>query len=442
MKIRFYLAALVILLASIALGACAIQDAQAEGYYAQEPQDTPSPTEIFPTPIDEAAIVDEEASPQDIPSETTNNTNDVSGQLVSGWLGYVLSLPQGSQYDDYLVLSPEGTGEIGLTGVSLQIEEQIVALRDHDEPGKYAHFWGILNCNVMDYKGCQLVVSRIRSGATNTEPEQIEAWEGTLISQTFNSGDSSVFVLEGDFPMWFSIHSNDETILSQIENLRDSGTVVRVWGDLMTGIPDVNGSRIQANRIEIITPGNNVQPEPSPQTFSPAEDWPEFCSEHYGYCIRYPDYAELKESGVMGVPTDEIPDGLDLDTYVAQLEETYGKDICIQIQLPLAYLYISSPANQEFRYAICGRTGVGAGEMVEKSEDVMVGDRSYTFHGFEIQYGGESTSAHNETLFTILPDGTRIEYGCLPREDATFEDYLMKGKEMILQILQTYKQTP
>jgi hypothetical protein len=442
MKTRLYLAATLIFLASISLGACAVQDAQAEGLYAQESQDTPTSTEIISAAMDETVDADEKAPSLDIPSEPIEITTDVSGQEVRGWLGYVVGLPQGSQYDDYLVLSPDGTGETGLTGETPQLEEQIAALRDHEEPGKYAHFWGTLNCNVMDYKGCQLVVSRIRSGASKTDLEPIESLEGTLISHTFNSGDSSVFVLEGDFPMWFSIHSNDAAVLSQIESLRDTGAIVRVWGDLLTGIPDVNGSRIQANRVEIIDPGSGKQPESSSQVFEPAADWQEFCSSHYNYCVRYPDYAQLKESGVMGVPTDEIPEGMDLDAYIAQLEETYGKDICIQIQLPLAYLTISSPANEGFRYAICGRTGVGAGEMIDKSEEVQVGDQTYTFSGFEIQYGGETTSAHNETLVATLPGGTRIEYGCLPREDATFEDYVMKGKETIFQILQTYRQTP
>lgn len=442
MKTRLYLAATLIILASISLGACAVQDAQAEGINAQLSQDTPTSTEIISAAMDETVNADEKASSLDITSEPTGITTDVSSQEVRGWLGYVVGLPQGSQYDDYLVLSPEGTGEIGLAGETPQIEGQIAALRDHDEPGKYAHFWGTLSCNVMDYKGCQLAVSRIRSGASNTDPEPIEAWEGTLISHTFNSGDSSVFVLEGNFPVWFSIHSNDAAVLSQIESLRDTGTIVRVWGDLMTGIPDANGSRIQANRVENIEPGSEQQAVSSSQVFDPSSGWQEFCSSHYNYCVRYPDYAALKGSGVMGVPTDEVPEGMDLDTYIAQLEKTYGEDICIQIQLPLAYLTISSPANEGFRYAICGRTGVGAGEMIDKSEEVQVGDQIYTFSGFEIQYGGETTNAHNETLVATLPDGTRIEYGCLPREDATFEDYVMKGKEIIFQILQTYRQTP
>ena len=52
---------------------------------------------------------------------------------------------------------------------------------------------------------------------------------------------------------------------------------------------------------------------------------------------------------------------------------------------------------------------------------------------------GESLEMHNETMSLLLPDGSRIEYGALPRIDATFEDYLMKSKEVLLQILETFE---
>ena len=42
----------------------------------------------------------------------------------------------------------------------------IVALRDHAEPGKYAHFWGTLRCDVPDVGRCQLLVTRLRRGTT------------------------------------------------------------------------------------------------------------------------------------------------------------------------------------------------------------------------------------------------------------------------------------
>jgi len=87
-------------------------------------------------------------------------------------------LPAGSQYDDYVVLQPEGAGEIGLEGATQAIEAEIVGLRDKEEPGKYAHIWGTLFCDVPDYGGCQLVVTQVRYGPTLTEPEPVEAWEG------------------------------------------------------------------------------------------------------------------------------------------------------------------------------------------------------------------------------------------------------------------------
>jgi hypothetical protein len=84
------------------------------------------------------------------------------GVPVVGWLGYVVNTAQGAQFDDYVVFMPEGVGEFGIEGVDESVNAIINDLRDKDEPGKYAHFWGMLNCDVLDYGGCQLLVTRIR----------------------------------------------------------------------------------------------------------------------------------------------------------------------------------------------------------------------------------------------------------------------------------------
>jgi hypothetical protein len=49
---------------------------------------------------------------------------------VIAWLGHIASLPEGSQYDDFVILSPQGTGEFGLTGATQEIEAEIRTLRD------------------------------------------------------------------------------------------------------------------------------------------------------------------------------------------------------------------------------------------------------------------------------------------------------------------------
>jgi len=94
----------------------------------------------------------------------------------------VVSNPPGAQFDDALVLLPEGTGRVGIAGSTSELEAEIVALRDKSGPGSQAHFWGTLTCNVPDVGGCQLLVTRPRYGASNTAPEPVEGWMGTLVS--------------------------------------------------------------------------------------------------------------------------------------------------------------------------------------------------------------------------------------------------------------------
>jgi hypothetical protein len=168
---------------------------------------------------------------------------------VNGWLGYIVS---NATYGDHVVLMPEGTGEFGITGATAEIENEIIGLRDKPEPGKHAHLWGQLNCDVEDHQGCQLIIERLRYGANNTHGDMVDGWQGTIKSSTFNGGQSFIFELAGPYAIWYSIHSNDEGILQKLTNLADSGTSVLVWGELLTGIPDVNGLRIQAAQIDVV----------------------------------------------------------------------------------------------------------------------------------------------------------------------------------------------
>ena len=107
----------------------------------------------------------------------------------------------------------------------------------------------------------------------------------------------------------------------------------------------------------------------------------------------------------------------------------------------MGYLMISAPPNQDFRYYPCGRTGVGLGEIENKTEVVTIGGHTYEAKGIEVIGQNETLAEHNETLVFMLEDGTRIEYGARPVNDATYEDYLMKGKGMLLQILATFETT-
>jgi putative hemolysin len=175
------------------------------------------------------------------------------GTKAVGWYGYVISLPAGSQYDDCLVLEPEGVGEIGIAGVDEGIEAQIVALRDQEEPGKYAHFWGTLACGVPDYGGCQLVVTRLRVDGPGEffEPDPVEGWDGVVVREPPLSQYDDHFVLSGDFLVFYGINSTDPAIAAQLEELRNTMTPIRIWGEVACGVMDVNGCTIDVTRIEI-----------------------------------------------------------------------------------------------------------------------------------------------------------------------------------------------
>jgi hypothetical protein len=372
--------------------------------------------------------------PTELPAEPSPASPAIETLPVAGWLGKVVSAPEGVGYEDILVLSPETVGELGIMGADENMETQILALRDKPEPGQYAHFWGNLVCGVEDHNGCQIVVERIRVGATATDPEPVENWQGILIPAEFNSGDSTLFVLKGSYAMWYSIHSNDPALLQQILDLRGTDQVVTVSGELLTGVPDVNGSRIQASQISL-TGETQAAEAAQPAAFDPRADWQTYPSPAGDYQFKFPPTAEIIPHGIEGFPTEDMPTGMPPDQYMVQLRQQYPYPLCVEVRYALGYLTINSAANADFKYTPCGRTGVGAGELQQKTETITIAKKEYTAEGFEFLGGGESLDLHNETFHILLENGLRLEYGSIPRTDATYQDYLMKGKPMVLEIL-------
>jgi hypothetical protein len=369
----------------------------------------------------------------DANGEVTEISTTGVGVNVVAWLGYVLSTPEGAQFDDYVVILPEGVGQFGIEGAQDAINAEIIALRDHEEPGKYAHFWGVLNCDVPDYGGCQLLVDQIRVGTEITEPEHIQNWFGRIYSLEPGMQFDDYFVLEGDYPVQYGISSfiaeNGFPIYAEeLESLRDTDQIINVSGELICGVPDSNGCQIQVSAIEV-----------NGTTVDPYQGWLTYTNEDYSYQFRYPAEAEIHEAGVMGFPTEELPEGMSIDEYTAQLEEQYGERLCVSIGFSSGYIHISPPENESFKYAICGRTGVGAGELIDKTEQVFVAGGMATANGFEFISDNDTLPYHNETLVINLLDGTRIEYGARPTEGATYEDYLTEAKMVLLQILSTYE---
>jgi hypothetical protein len=248
--------------------------------------------------------------------------------------------------------------------------------------------------------------------------------------------------------MWYSIYaSQDENLQAQIESLRDTGAGVQVGGKLMVGIPDINGSRIEVSKMTVIEAG--IEEQPPLESFDPTTDWPTFVSDRYNYQIRYPKEAIISLFGPQGFSMEDKPEEMTTDQYLDSLLKEFTNQLCLQIEYSLGWIYIAAPPNKEKMYTPCGPTGLGASEIINKIETISIGDQLYQANGVEFKLQdmdsagnpitGESLDLHGEMFCIELEDGTMIRFGSMPREDATYEDYLIKTKEILLTIIATYE---
>ncbi|MEJ2750743.1 MAG: hypothetical protein P8183_22975 [Anaerolineae bacterium] len=161
-----------------------------------------------------------EPTTEPTPEQVLAVDDGLGGVTAVAWYGSVHSTAAGAQYDDYLALWPESLGQIGLAGATPDVESQIVALRDKEMPGQYAHFWGTLHCDVPDVGNCQLLVERLRPDGPGDffDPDPVEGWEGTLTSlarEEPGSGGDDAFTLTGNWPIEYGIGSQDANIQAQ-----------------------------------------------------------------------------------------------------------------------------------------------------------------------------------------------------------------------------------
>ncbi len=167
----------------------------------------------------------------------------------------------------------------------------------------------------------------------------------------------------------------------------------------------------------------------------PPEGWDVFTNEVYGYRFFYPSAASISFTGVLGVVAREVPEGLSTEEYMAQLQELLGDKLCVRVEYQLGHILISAAPNEGGRYAICGTTGLGVGEVIEKSEEVMLGETTVLFRGFEFISDEDTSDMHFEMLQYEMEDRTRIEFGSSADTGVSYEDYLESTKDTLLEIV-------
>jgi hypothetical protein len=82
--------------------------------------------------------------------------------------------------------------------------------------------------------------------------DKIADWRGVIKSTPIGAQYDDYFELwtNGQI-IYFGIDAMDPAVQAQIEELRDSGKVVHLFGTLFSNVPDYNGSQVLVNRIEV-----------------------------------------------------------------------------------------------------------------------------------------------------------------------------------------------
>ena len=179
-----------------------------------------------------------------------------------------------------------------------------------------------------------------------------------------------------------------------------------------------------------------TSPTPKPN-ITPREKYSTYVNDLFGYRLTLPAEATVTEVGVEGYPSNEVPAGMTSEEYGNQLQAKYPGKLCAQIRYRLGYILISAPPNLYSRYAPCATTGIGDYAVITRTETITIEGRSYTAVGWEVKGPNETLTYHYEFFHVTLTDGTEIEYGSWPEENAAYADYL-RMKKALLQIVTSY----
>jgi len=203
-------------------------------------------------------------------------------------------------------------------------------------------------------------------------------------------------------------------------------------------IPTSTPGAVETSSLQ--TPGNPTAIQPTEptinETWNPPEGWQTYTNDLYGYRVYFPDTAKIKKKGAEGVPTDEIPEGMKAEDYLADISRKYGNELCVTILYKTGFVAISAPTNVGYRYVACGPTGVGAGDITSASEQVVIGGQIYEAKGREYISSGDDY--HDEIFWVTLPDSTQIVYGYLDGNPDNFEAYTNEVKPILRQIVESF----
>lgn len=164
--------------------------------------------------------------------------------------------------------------------------------------------------------------------------------------------------------------------------------------------------------------GPNCEFAPCPDALS--DDRNVFINDVYKYEFKYPREATINEARQQdfGLPADSK----------LSFEEAYKKytgKICVNVSYKTGGVNISVPANKDYQYVLCGRTGIGSDVKITSSKEKIQID------GVEYELNFQTLSSKKEDSIygsVVLNDGTRMDFFGSP-----------EMKEDLKKIIESYK---
>ncbi len=171
--------------------------------------------------------------------------------VVADWYGVIKSTPVGAQFDDYYEKSGYNSDTYGISSKDPVIAQQLADMRDSNTQ---VRLWGVLLTDVPDCGGSQIEVTRIE---VNRQPEPpkvvedvVENWVGVIVSFEPGAQFDDYFQVMDQAGTRVGIWGEGE-LGTQLAALRDTGTVIHVWGLVRYNVPDAYSAQIQVSRIKL-----------------------------------------------------------------------------------------------------------------------------------------------------------------------------------------------
>lgn len=166
--------------------------------------------------------------------------------------------------------------------------------------------------------------------------------------------------------------------------------------------------------------GPNCEFAPCPDMTN--DDRNVFVNDVYKYEFKYPREATVNEARQQdfGLPANSR----------LSFEEAYKKytgKICVNVSYKSGGVNISVPANKDYQYVICGRTGIGSDvKIIPGMEKIKIDGTEYELN-FQTLVGKGEESIYG---YVVLDDGTQMNFYGSP-----------DMKEELQAILESYRKT-